>query len=182
MAFQNPSDSTEILYGASGDVRDEINSHVLASTAGHYADEKEIPGALIIKSLVKATHLVNSYLEPVYPDKLPVTVAGDVPKMLDDIASDIATYYVWRSSVAKLGRIPDDKRRDYFDDYVSAEDGKLTKISEKKMQLPEWTADSPADAAQTRSTGRHPIFDIDNETSQGPDPRLLDDIADERNV
>ena len=42
MSFQNPADSSEILYGSSGDVRDELNAHVLVSTGGHYMDEKVV--------------------------------------------------------------------------------------------------------------------------------------------
>src|SRR3990167_2316842 len=108
MSFLNPSDSTEVIYGASGDVRDEINQHMAAVNAGHYFGEEDIPGNLIVKSLLKATRLINTYLEPVYPDQIPFTVTADVAKFLEEVANDIGTYYVFRSAYAKLGNLPDD--------------------------------------------------------------------------
>ena len=180
MAFLNPNDSTEVLYGVSGDVRDEINSYVLTTTAGHYADEKEIPGSLIIASLRKATRLINVFLEPVYPDKLPLSAAGDTPKYIDEVASDIGTYYTFRASTAKLGRLPDDKKRDYFDQYIEPKTGILHQIKNRELQIPELTAESPSESKSTRAPGRHPAFDVDRELSQGVDEDLIDDLNKER--
>ena len=182
MAFTNPSNPSEVLYGASGDVRNEINAHVLQSTAGHFADETEIPGSLIIKSLVKSTRLINAFLEPVYADQLPFTAAADVPVFLEEISNDIATYFVWRSSHLKLGNIPEDRRNDYYGQYVDSKDGILTRISEKKLQIPELSAVSPSDAKSIRNLGRHSVFDLDADTQQGVDPNLLEDIAQDRDV
>jgi len=103
--------------------------------------------------------------------------------MLDDIAGDIATYYVFRSSRALLGPLPDDKRKDYYLDHTSEDPnslGTLVLIRNKKIQFPEFTVISPSEAKSVRNRGRHPIFDIDAETSQGPSRQLLDDIAGER--
>lgn len=185
MPFQNPDGSGEILYGASGDVRGEINSFVQASTAGHYADESEIPGSLIVGSLRKATRLINGYLEPVYSANIPFTAVGDVPVMLDEIASDIACYFVWRSSYAKLGSMPDTKKEQYYDQYVrdnSEGKGLLVKIAEKKFQLPELTASSPGESKSVRERGRPPVFDLDDPTRQDVSGRLLDDIDREREL
>ena len=179
MSFVNPNNSQEILYGASGDVRDEINQHMAAASAGHYFGEEEIPGALIIKSLQKATRLVNIFLEPVYADQIPFTVAADVPRFLDEVGNDLGTYYVFRSAYAKLGNLPDEKQAEYFGRYVDKPDGFLVQIAERKIALPELTSSNPSDAGNIRK-GFNPIFDIDSDTNQRPDQSLLDDIEGER--
>ena len=180
MSFVNPNNSQEILYGASGDVRDEINQHMAAASAGHYFGEEEIPGALIIKSLQKSTRLINMYLEPVYADKIPFTAAADVPRFLEEVSNDIGTYYVFRSAYAKLGNLPDEKKEEYFGQYVNKEPpGFLVQIAERKIALPELTDSNPSDANNVRK-GYTPIFDIDSDTSQRPDQNLLDDIEGER--
>ena len=182
MAFLNPSDSAEVLYGASGDVRDELNVHISPSTAGHYIDENEIPGSLIIRSLRNATRLVNGYLEVVYADQIPFSAAGDVPKLLDTIATDIATYFVLRSGVANVAPLSDTKKRDYYDDYVKPPDGILVKLSDRKIQLPELTANYASDSKMSQKKERHPIFDVDDIANQEVDPDLVDDIQDDRNL
>ena len=180
MAFTNPSDSAEILYGDSGDVRNELNSHLSVTTGGHYADENEIPGALVIRSLRDATRLINGYLEPVYAAQIPFAASGDVPKLLEKISTDIATFYVLRSVTARVGPVSDNKRRDYYEDYVKPPDGLLVRISERKVQLPELTAQSAADASSTIKKGRTPIFDLDDVKSHEVSPDRLDDIAGDR--
>ena len=182
MSFVNPNDSTEVLYGASGDVRNEINTHMAAAGAGHYFGEEEIPGALIIKSLQKSTRLINMYLEPVYADQIPFTTAASVPRFLEEVGNDIGTYYVFRSAYAKLGNLPDDKKADYFGRYVDTEPpGFLVQIAERKIQLSELASSSLSDAQNSRK-GYTPIFDIDADTNQDADPDLLDDINQERGI
>ena len=180
MALVNPNDSTEILYGSSGDVRNEINSHVAVSTAGHYADENEIPGSLIIASLRKATRMINGFLEPVYADQIPFGTTADVPKLLDEIGSDMAMYYVFRSASVLLGKLPDEKKEAYYDQYVDAETGILVRIADKKVQLSELTAVSPQEAKSIRESGRHPVFDVNDIKNQDVDYKLLEDIERER--
>lgn len=180
MALLNPNDSSEVLYGSSGDVRNEINSHVAATTAGHYADENEIPGSLIIASLRKATRMINGFLEPVYADQLPFLAIADVPKLIDEIGSDMATYYVFRSASVLLGRLPDEKKEAYYDQYVDAETGFLVRIADSKIQLPELTAITPLEAKSIRTLGRHPVFDVDDIKNQEVDYKLLEDIERER--
>jgi len=182
MGFLNPNDSSEMLYGASGDVRNEINSYVDPSTAGHYAGEQEIPGSLIIASLVKATRMINTYLEPVYADQIPFATTQLVPKMVDVIASDIATYFTLRSSTASLGKVSEEKKQAYYDHYMDPETGMLIMISGRKIQLPELTGNSPYEGKSIRERNRHPIFDVDNETNAGPDPNLIRDIENERDT
>lgn len=180
MAFQNPSDATEILYGTSGDVRNEINAYAATTTAGHYLDEGEVPGQLIVTSLRKATRLINGYLEGVYSDQIPYGAIGDVPKLLDEISSDIATYYTLRSSVANVAPLSDNKKRDYFSDYISEDPpGILVQLRDRKVQLPEVTSSYPEDVS-TQRTNRTPVFDLDSDTQQVVSPDLLDDIASDR--
>jgi hypothetical protein len=180
VALANPSDATEIFYGVSGDVRDEINAYAAVTTAGHYADQTELPGSLIIGGLRRATRLINIFLEPTYPNQLPFTATGDVPKFLDDVGTDIATYYTLRSVTAKLGRVSDEKKQDYFDHYVKSPDGLLVLIRDRKLQVPELTVHTPDQAQSTRKLGRHPVFDLDAPENWGVDPDLLSDISDGR--
>ena len=183
MAFVNPDDSTEILYGASGDVRNEINSFIPPSSSGHYADEKQIPGSLIVNSLRKATRLINLYLEPVYADSIPFSTTASVPPQLDEIADDIATFYTLRSSSAKLGPLSDQRKRDYYDQYVMynpADPGMLVLIRDRKLSIPGLASVAPSEAKSSRRPGRSPIFDVDDTAKHVVDPNLLDDIDRER--
>ena len=187
MALVNPNNSSEILYGASGDVRNEINAYASPAGAGHYVDEIEVPGTSVIRGLERATRLINAYLEPVYADNIPVTAAGDAPVLLDDIASDIAVYYVWRSNAARLARMPEDKRKQYLLDHMSegGQDqpkGTLPMIRDRKLQIPEFTSSYADEVKAVRETGRAPIFDVDSENNWNVDPDLIDDIGDERKI
>ena len=179
MAFLNPSDSSEVLYGASGDVRNELNAYLPVSTGGHYADENELPGSLVISALRRSTRLINGFIEPVYADQIPFTASGDVPRLLDEISSDIATFYSLRSLSARVGPVSDEKRRDYYDQYVDPPDGILVRISKREIQIPELTSHDAKEAKAIRA-GHAPVFDLDDEASQGPHPDLLGEIGDER--
>lgn len=183
MAMTNPTDATEVLYGASGDVRDEFNAYVAATTAGHYADELELPGALVIASLRRATRLINSFLEPVYADQIPFTATADVPRLLDEIGTDLAIFYALRATSTKMAPVTNDKKRDYYDAYI-AEDppGILPQLRDRKLQLPELTAGYADDVKAVRAQGRAPIFDVDATPNHAVDPHLLDDIATERDA
>lgn len=180
MAFLNPADSTEVFYGTSGDIRNEFNSFQDPASAEHYADEKEIPGSLIIAACRKATRFINAYIEPVYADQVPFSDTASVPKILDEIGSDIATYFVIRSSKAALGKMTDEKKLAYWDQYTDPETGMLTMMKNREMQIPELTPVSPLEAKSTRSRSRTPIFDVDDPTNWRVDPDLEKDIQDER--
>ena len=185
MAFANPADSTEILYGASGDIRDEINSFVLPTTSGHYSDEKQIPGTLIIRALRQATRVINTYLEPVYAGSIPFSSTASVPSQLDEYANDIATYYTLRASSAKLGPLSDQRKKDYFDQYFSEDPsspGMLVLLRDRKLEIPGLAAVAPSEAKSTRKAGRAPIFDVDATSRHVVSPDLDDDIAQERDT
>lgn len=180
MGFQNPNNSSEILYGASGDVRNEINAYAAVTFAGHYVDENEVPGSLIIRSLEKSTRLINGYLEVVYSDQIPVSAAADVPVLLDDISSDIATYFVLRSNVARVAPLSEEKKKDYYGMYVSEDGGILPLLRERKIQLAEFSGVYADEVKAVRNRGQAPIFDVDSEFNHEVDPRTLDDIDSER--
>lgn len=183
MAFINPSDSTEVLYGSSGDVRDELNAYLRTNSPGHVADEAEIPGTLIVASIRRATRLINSFLAPVYADNIPVTTVAAVPKFLDEAASDIGMFFVWRSAHVLLGKMPDDKKLNYYDQYVSTNPmspGFLVLISQSKMQLPEFAGVLPNEADDIRQQSRPAIFDLDDIKEQEVSPGLLDEISEDR--
>ncbi len=181
MGFPNPNNSTEILYGSSGDVRNEINAYAAQSFAGHYVDENEVAGSLIIRSLERATRLINGYLEVVYANQMPVTTAAGVPVLLDDISSDIATYYTLRANQARMKAMSEEKRAQYYDNYISEPDGILAKIRDRKIQLSEFAGAYTDEVKAVRDQGQAPIFDVDDEKNWAPDPRTLDDIDRERN-
>lgn len=182
MGFPNPNNSSEVLYGSSGDVRNEINAYAQASQAGHYVDEVEVPGNMIIRGLERATRLINGYLEVVYADQIPFTNSANVPYLLDDIGSDIATYYVLRANVARVAPLSSEKKKDYYDVYVDEETGILALLRERKMQLAELTASYADEVKAVRKQGQASIFDVDSEFNWETDSRTLDDIQRERDT
>lgn len=183
MSYLNPSDSTEVIYGSSGDVRNEINAYMQVTTAGHYADENEIPGSLITTSLRKATRLINSYLVPVFADQIPFTTIPSVPKQLEEISSDMATYFTLRSASAKVGPIDLEKKRDYYDAYMDPVNGILVMLRDRKIQLSELlTTGYGDDVKASRQQNRSPIFDVDDEKNARVDPDLLNDIQQDRDL
>lgn len=182
MAFLNPTDNSEVFYGSSGDVRNEFNSYQDPTTATHYGDENEIPGSLIIASIRKATRFINVYLEPVYADQMPFTDTARVPKILDEMGSDIATYFVYRSARAAIGKMTAEKKQDYWDVYTDPKTGMLVLMKNRQMQIPELTPVSPVEAKSIRTKGRAPIFDLDDPINQEVSTLLLDDIADDKNT
>lgn len=184
MGFVNPNNPNEILYGTSGDVRNEINSYASPAGAGHYVDETEVPGSSIIRGLERATRRINAYLEVVYSNNIPVTTSAGVPVLLDDIACDLATYFVWRENMFRLAKMPDEKRQSYFLDHTSQDPnnpGTLPMIRSRELQLPEFGSAYADEVKAVRSQGQAPIFDVDKETNWEIDPRTIDDIEKERN-
>lgn len=112
---------------------------------------------------------------------MPFSNTADVPKILDEIGSDIATYYVFRSSKAALGKMTDEKKQTYYDQYVDPKTGILVLMKDRQMLIPELTAVSPVEGKSIRERNRTPIFDLDSDLNAEVDPKLLDDIARDRN-
>lgn len=184
MGFTNPNNSNEVLYGTSGDVRNEINTFVSSSFGGHYVDEAELPGALIIRGLERATRIINGHLYTVYPDNIPVTPVSAVPYLLDDIATDLATFYVIRSMRARIAPIPDDKREAYYADHMRMDKdnpGTLIAIQRREIEIPEFEAAYTDEVKAVRDQNQAPIFDVDSELNHDVDSRTIDQIDRERN-
>lgn len=181
MGFTNPNNPNEILYGASGDVRNEINAYVASTFAGHYVDENEVAGSLIIRSLERATRIINGYLEVVYANQIPVSSVATVPVLLDDIASDLATFYTLRANQARMKPMSEEKRYIYYDQYMDPQKGTLALIRDRQIQLPEFSGAYTDEVKSVRGQGQSPIFDIDDEKNWNVDQRTLDDIDRERN-
>jgi len=153
-------------YGSSGDIR----TLELAS-----ATESEISGALITTSLARATNIINSYLERPFPELVPFA-AGDVPAMIDDIATAIATYFVKRARFPGPGPLAEQTKADYYD--KSIED--LKAISKGELKLPELTSKIKRDIKSTQAD--YPtIFDVDDIEGSAISSTRLGDIADGRN-
>ena len=137
--------------------------------------EGEISGALITISLTRATNIINSYLERPYPELVPFA-AGDVPAMIDDIATAIATYFVKRARFPGPGPLAEQTKADYYD--KSIED--LKAISKGELKLPELTSKIKRDIKSTQS-GYAPIFGVSDTENSVVSPTRLDDEADDRN-
>lgn len=152
-------------YGVSGDIR---NLEFASVT------EAEISGALITTSLTRATNIINSYLERPYPELVPFA-AGDVPAMIDDIATAIATYFVKRARFPGPGPLAEQTKADYYD--KSIED--LKAISKGELKLPELTSKIKRDIKSTQADYL-PIFGIGDETTASIDSDHLQDESDER--
>lgn len=187
MALVNPNNPNEILYGSSGDVRNEINAYASPDNAGHYVDEIEVPGSSIIRGLERATRRINSYLMVVYSNNIPVTTVAGVPALLNDIASDMAVYFVWRENMIRLSKMPQEKKQNYYLDHVSegtdmdGTKGTLPLLRARKLQLPEFANAYTDEVKTVRGQGQAPIFDVDAETNWNVDPRTIRDIESERN-
>ena len=164
----------EILYGASGDIREELNQGAIPGDQS-YLDETKIKGALIQSGRKSATRLINAKLEPVYPDQIPFA-SGDVPVFLDTIANTLAVYFVKRSKHPGPAPMSDNIKAEYYDKPI----GWLDDLAERKMDLSELTSKISVAKSFFTHEGRKPAFDVDDTLEQQVDPYLLSDIADAR--
>jgi len=115
-----------ISYGSSGDCRVFLGSR----------SEAEIAGTLITTCLSRATNDVDSYLEHTYPEQIPFAVAADIPAKINDIATDIAVYYVKRAQFPGPGALTESIKTDFYDKAIA----ELEKLRDKKLMLLELTA------------------------------------------
>lgn len=153
-----------MAYGNSGDIREILTP----------ATEAEISGALITLGQKQATNLINSYLERPFPELVPFA-AGDVPAMIDDIATAIATYFVKRARFPGPGPLAEQTKADYYD--KSIED--LQKISKGELKLPELTSKIKRDIKSTQAE-YVPTFGVGDIESSAIDTDHLDDEINER--
>ena len=101
--------------------------------------------------------------------------AGDVPALIDDLASTLAVYYVKRSKFPGPGPMAEQIKADFYDKVL--ED--LEKIKKGEIRLPELTSKVPRDIKSSQS-GYTPIFDVDDISNAAIDSDRLDDISDSR--
>src|SRR3990167_2237191 len=140
-----------ISAGSSGDVRTFLGS----------PSEAEVPGTLITTCLTRATNDVDSYLEHTYPEQIPFTVAADIPAKINDIATDIAVYYVKRAKFPGPGPLTESIKTDFYDKAIA----ELEKLRDKKLMLPELTAKIERDITANQIEFQ-PTFGLGDELSQ----------------
>lgn len=155
-----------IQYGSSGDVRLEAGS----------PSEAEVPLAVLDNSRWKATDLVNSYLESVYPDQIPIEASGDVPRIVNSLTNSLAVYYVLRT----IHRGPSPLAREVTEEFYDKPLETLNLIVAGKLVITELGSVSEASSVMGSRDDKTPIFDVDDVESSQVDPDLLDDIADDR--
>lgn len=166
----------EIIYAVSGDIREELNSGMVAGDIG-YKDDSEIRGTLITREARRATRRINSKLKGTYPDSIPFGASGDVPLTIQAIANDIGVFYVRRSKHPGPGPMSDDVKEEYWDKPMA----ELDEIISAGISLSELDAmGTSSDEVYHTRKNRTPIFDMDSVESQEVSPDLLDDIADSR--
>ena len=165
---------TEVIYGSSGDVREELNAGA-APGDNEYKGESQIKGAIITRGLRRATRIINGKLEATYPGKIPFA-AGDIPALIETIASDLAVCYTRRSKHPGPAPMSDDAKANYCDAPMDL----LKEIADREIELPELTGAVNYPETFHSQEGHTPIFDVDSVLDQEVDPDRLDDIANGR--
>lgn len=168
----------EVIYGganASGDCRAEINAYNAIGDKG-YRDEKQLRGALITRSLQRATRVINGYLEPVYPDRIPFATVASVPLLINSIANDLAVCYVMRSKYSGAPPMSDDMKKMYCEDTIAM----LEKLAKREMELPEVNAVEDYPDTYDSTEDYVPVFEMDNVEKQFVDENRLEDVEDDR--
>ena len=151
-------------YGVSGDVR----------TWQGNVGENEISGAMITLALADATNDVNAYLEKPFPELVPFA-AGDVPALVDSIATSLAVYYVRLAKFPGPGPMSEQAKANFYDKAIE----KLGKIQKGEIRLPEFTSKTTRDIKSTQADYT-PIFGISPVEDSVVDVDRLEDEADER--
>lgn len=159
-------------YGASGDVRADLNSY-LPSSHANYKGEAQIPGEAITYALAWASDEINAMLEPRYPDLIP-WADGSVPSYIDKLANCLAAGFV----VENKNPGPQPRKQDKYLSRMDHCRKTLEKLRDGEMDLPEIEKDNTG--IYFTHSGRTPAADVDAIEDQEPDVDLLDDISDRR--
>lgn len=152
-------------YGSSGDVRELLGN----------PGEAEISATLLTLGRKKATAIVDSALEKVYPSNVPFAATGDVPAIINLITDDLAVYYITRTKHPGPAPLSDDVKAEYWDKPIDL----LKKIQNREIDLPELTVTLGAQVDANRKDYT-PIFDLDEIESAVVDSDLEDKIEDSR--
>ena len=166
----------EIIYGISGDIREELNSGAVPGTK-NYKDETQIRGDIITKSARRATRKVNTKLRNTYPDEIPFAAIADVPLEIVSIANDLGVYYVLRAKHRGPGPLAATVKEEYYNNSIS----ELEDIIESGVPLNELDSKGST-VSETSDTNEdyEAVFDMDEVENQRVDPDRLDDIAADR--
>ena len=154
-----------ISYGVSGDVRSSLGT----------PSENEYSASSIALGRLRATNVINSYLEKQYPSSTPFAASGDVPALIDTIATDLSVYYLKRDKHRGPAPLSDVIKEEYWDKNIEL----LKQIRDGELKLPELDA-KDTDLIQAPQESHTPIFDEGSIEDQVVDPDRLDEIADSK--
>src|SRR3990167_2039058 len=110
-------------YGVSGDIRDDVKRN---------ATSTELPGPEITRGQKWATAFLDGFLEPIYPDNVPFA-SGDVPAMVDWMASQLGVYFTLRSLYKNRPPNWADIRTEYYDNVMDV----LKEMREGNIDIPD---------------------------------------------
>jgi len=156
---------SELIYGLSGDVRQELGN----------PSEVEVSAGKILTARTRATRVVNGRLEKLFPDSIPFTSSTNVPVLIDEITNELATFYVKRMSHKGIAPLSDEVKTEYWEKPMQM----LQDIIDEKVKLPELTA-AEADRMLAPQKDYTPTFDEADELNWVVDPDKLEDIADSK--
>lgn len=154
-----------INYSSSGDVREILGT----------PSEAEVSATKIDLGRRKASRLIDTYLEKPYPGQIPFTASGDVPSIVNEIASDLSVYFIKRDLHPGPNPLSDTIKEEYYDKNIEV----LQQIRDGELEIPE-LAGKQSSILANRSE-YHPICDVDNIENHNIDTNLLSDINDARN-
>ncbi len=154
-----------MYYGSSGDIRLQLGS----------PSETEVAGTKINLGNQKATSVVNGYLETQWPDDIPWSASGDVPDLIKEVTTDLATYYTKRDLHPGPMPLSDDVKEEYWNKPI----GFLERIITGDLKLPELTSKT-YNALQANREDNRSIFDIDPIEEASPPSDLIDEVGDSR--
>ena len=154
-----------IRYGVSGDIRSSLGTPT----------ESEYSAASIVLAQTRATNLINAYLEKSYPSTVPFTASGDVPALVNTIATDLSVYYLKRDKHKGPTPLSDDIKGEYWDKNIEL----LEKISKEEIRIPELES-GEGDMIQAPQKKYQQTFDEGAIEDSVIDPDKLDDISDSK--
>ena len=162
-----------VYYGASGDVRSDLNGGLPTSHA-NYQGEAQIGGDLIERGRRYSYSVINGKLKDKYGSAVP-WVAGAEPALIYEISNKLTQCFVINAK--NLGNEPLDKAK--REDLCDTPRKLLDDIADGGIELPE--SDNPLGAkVYHNKSGYTPIFDIDPTLNAEPDSDLLDEIENDR--
>jgi len=155
-----------LLYGNSGDIRDSLGSNTT---------ELEYSAGSIALAQKRSTNVINSYLEVVYPDSIPVVASGDVPEMVNTIATDLSVYFLKRDKHKGPAPLSDEIKVEYYDKNIAW----LEQIRKGELSIPELTS-AAGDSIIAPQSDFTPTFDESSTEDSVIDPDKLDDLANDK--